>query len=293
MAEQKAPTPEMLSSEHSMTANRARILDLKKGGQDGPMMDPVEIENAAAYAKQKLIPVVIRVPDAMQYLPNSEDWIAALVELMTTQMTRIEGINRSVTREYDTKNIGQAGEQLETLTRAQREKSNPSYTWYGRYNDSVTRFWTELNRLILKDPDTQVPGLLSLQSYRDAGSPALMPHMQGLTMMFIEPNTEWTDPVHAVMFTNMQAKSDGEITMRYESHYNAEVPETTIEFTALAMPPSSTVLNMARNYLKSLNLANLRPNDSKAFYDKIASPDVEAAKNQFINKLDAVVGAGV
>lgn len=280
----------MYGKEHSISQGRAQAMNLAKGGQNGAMMAPHEFVSSAAYAKQKVIPVVLRVPDAMQYLPNKDDWIRTLVELMTTQMTRIEGLNQTVEREFDTKQIGNAGEELETLIAARRQRSAPSYTWYGRYNDSITRFFMELNRLILRDPDTQCPGILALDSYRAAGSPAFLPNMQGMTMLFIEPNNEMTEPVHAVMLTNMMAKTDGIVEMRYETHYTAEVPETNIEFTNTAMPPSATVWNQARNYLNSLRLENLRPTDSKPFVDGIGA-NVAAAGAGFKEKIDSVVNS--
>lgn len=280
----------LLDANSSLNPNRAPIMDLSKGGQNGAMMMPHEIAYSAGYAKQRVIPVVMALPDAIRYLPDAAYVRKTLKSLLEVHAMRIDGLNQTEELEFDEKAIGNAGEMFETAVRNARQRSNVSYTWGERKNQSIGHFFRYLNRMLILDADLGVPGITALDSYIQAGSPSLMPSDQSATMMFVEPDETMRNVVHVWMQTNFMPKGHGEIVGRRETHYTSEVPEIQIDFTGTGMPPGETLNRLGKAYLESLQLNNLRPTESKPFVNGI-SADVQAAATGFKDKMESVINS--
>lgn len=279
----------LLDQDHSFNeGGRAPAVDLSKGGQNGAMMAHHEIAHSAGYAKQRVIPVVMTLPQGIRFLPNAPQVRATLKALLETQAMRIEGLNQTEEIEWDEKPVGNSGEMFETAVRNARQRSNVSYVWGERKNQSIGTFVRWLNRMLVMDADLGVPGIVALDSYRQAGSPKILPSMQSCTMMFVEPDETYTQPVHVWLQTNFMFKGHGEIIGVRETHYTSEVPEISVECTGTGMPPGETLNRLGKAYLDSLQLNNLRPTESKPFVNGV-SAEVDAASGGFRDKMESVV----
>jgi hypothetical protein len=277
----------LVDQQNALTAGRTRPLNLAEGGQNGAMMAPHQWVSSAGYMKQKVIAVLLSAPVAMRYMDSFQSNLASLKALIEVMPLSIDGLNSTLEWEFNETPVGNAGEMFETVTKGNRQRSTPSFRWSEKYGSSIQRFWTEYGRLLLQDPDLGVPGIVSAPGYLAAGSPAILPDHQAMTVLFIEPDETLTNVTHAWLCTNMMPKSGGEITGKREIGAANDVPEVNIDFTALTMT-GRAVVEQAKAYLQSLNLANLRPTELRPFIEG-ATPDVASAQSGFRNKIDESV----
>lgn len=265
----------LLDQQNAMVGGRTRPINLAEGGQNGAMMAPHQWVSAGGYSKQKLIPVLLAAPGLMRYMDNYEANVATLKALMEVLPVSIDGLKSTINFEYNDTPVGNAGEKMHTPTQATRDVSEPNYRWPDKYGAAIQRFWTEFGRLLIMDPDLGVPGIVANQRYIDAGSPEILPHQQAMVMMYLEPDPTLRNVTHAWMCANMMPRTGGDIEGKREMQGANDVPEVSIAFTALTMTGRS-VVEQAKAYLQSLNLANLRPTELKPFVTGI-SPELEAA----------------
>lgn len=272
----------------------SQAMNLTKGGQNGIMPAHHEYNSSAGYVPEPLIAVLVTAPRAVKYLPDPERYVATLKELTEVTAKRIEGLNSTITNEFSEIRVGNAGEVLEQATGSQRARSTPSFTWDERFGQAIVRFWTEHSRLFVMDPDLGKPGIIAESKYIEAGSPPLLPEDLTYSVMYLEPDATLTQVVKAWLCANHQPKSGGELVGRRELGVAKAIPEVTIEFTALTAI-GNAVNVMAKAYLKSLRLEDLRPMDMKLFNenldkdDKGIAPDVAAAKDGYASKISDVV----
>ena len=271
-----------------------RTLNLAEGGQQGAMTSPHQWQSNANYVRQQLIAVLVAAPIAMRWVPDQKAQIAALKSLIEVMPKRIEGLNSTVTWEFAETPVGNAGEMFESVINATRERSIPAFAWDDKHGQAVAKFWNTYGHLFMMDPDLSKPGIVASQPYIDAGSPPLLPEHMTFTTLFIEPDETMTNPINAWLCTNMMPKTSGEIIGRREMAAANEVPEVSIEMTALTLT-GKAVLRQAKAYLDSLQLTDLRPTELKSFTDGIdtnaqgITPDVASAAEGFSSKITDVV----
>lgn len=273
--------------DNALTEGRTPQTDLSEGGQNGAMQSNYQWTANAPYARQKLIAVLVTAPAAMQYMEQPEKQRAILKDLVEVWAQSIDGLNASMTWEFDESPVGNAGEVMETVVGGKRQRSAPVFTWPEKKGMAITRFFSELGRQLLMDPDLGVPGIVGSANYIEAGSPSILPEDQSFTVLFFEPDETLTRVTNAWLITNMMSKSGGEILGKRTKGENNEVPTVSIEFTGLGMIGSS-VNAMAIDYLSSLQLSDLRPLDLKPFADEI-DPDVVAGAEGWASKVSDVV----
>ena len=259
----------------TLNSMRTPTIDLSSGGQNGIMTNPQLWTSHANYVRQQIIAVLYTEPLALQFMPNAGSWLASLKALIEIMPQKIDGLQSSLSGDFDGPVVGNAGEKLESVIKGNRTPSAPVFEWSDKYGMAVTRFWTEYFRNLVIDPDLQFPGIASQPAYIAAGSPPLTPEMLTFTVLFIEPDQTMTNVTNAWLIANMAPKSGGEIIGKREKGGSNEIPTVSIEFTALQQPPGQAVFTLANNYLQTLNLGNMRPLDLYGFTDGI-SPNVAA-----------------
>lgn len=255
---------------------RTPVLNVAEGGQQGIMTNPFYWSSSSNYVRQKLLCVLISSPELMKYLPESKQQVAALKSLMELMPQKVDGLKSTLTWEYDGPAVGNAGEKFVSALKGTREVSAPTYSWAEKYGQAIARFWTELGRCIILDPDLQVPGIVAEAAYIAANSPPILPEQQAIIMLFIEPDLTMTNVGNAWLCTNMMPLTGGEIIGSREIGGGAELTTVDIEFTAFTQT-GKAVWALAKNYLNSLKLTDLRPLELQPFADGI-SPTVDAAQ---------------
>lgn len=266
---------------------RTPMIDLAIGGQNGVMRTPQEWASSANYVKQKLRAVLLTAPEGLQYLPDAAHQYAALKSLIELMPQSIDGLTSNVEWSYDGHQVGHAGEKMESVTQATRAVCTPTFTWAEKYGLAVARFWTEYGRMLIMDPDLTHPGIIAEPNYLAAGSPAWLPNMYAMTVLFFEPDVTFTKPTSAWLCTNMQPRTGGDITGKMEVNSANELSTPSIEFTSLALI-GNPVLDLASQYLKSLKMTDMRPLDLVPYTDVI-DPEVRAAAEGLASQITNAV----
>lgn len=289
----------LIDKENEMNAGRSPMLKLEEGGQQGALLQHHLWTSSAAYVKEDVIAVLLAAPAAMKFLPNSNLLVAKLKSLIEVLPVSLEGLDSSITWEFDETTVGNAGEKFEAVIGSARARSTPSFTWDEKEGQAITRFWTELGRLLLIDPDTKKPGIIEVAEYRSSngGKPIMLPEDRSFTVLFIEPNSTMTYSVNSWLLSNMMPKSGGDIKGGRKMGEKLELVPVTIEFTNLGMP-GKEVTKLANAWLDSLNLADMRPLDMLPMTDALEgigadgiSADVAAASEGFASNLSSSVSS--
>lgn len=265
-------------------SSKTKPLNLAIGAQNGAMRDPHQWTSAAPYVRQKVIAVLIAAPAAFEYMDGGKTaLVAALKSLIEMMPQTIEGLNSSVTWEFAEVATGHAGEMMESPTKGSRARSVPSFTWSEKYGFAVTNFFTKYGTQLLIDPDLGVPGIVASEAYIAAGRPPILPEQQSMTVLFIEPDVSMTYVTKAWLCANMMPKTGGIIDGKRDVTMGGEVLSVTIEFTALTLT-GKTVDKMAKNYLDSLSIKDLKPLNLKPYFDA-ATADVNAAQDDYAHQI--------
>lgn len=255
---------------------------LKEGAQQGPAGPNYAgyISNSR-YIKRNIIAILVEAPRGFTYLPNSEDFIAALKAMVELHATTIEGLNSTLTVEFNDTLLGGGGEMLEDVLNVTRERSVPVFTWpekYGRPIQLILETWIEQ---LMMDPDTKYPGIIS---EGNVAITDILPDFNAMTVMFIEPDPTHTKAEKAWLCTNMKPKSAGDNTGRREVGTGGEAVEHAIEFTAITQVGRG-VLEWAQELLSEMNLTGMNPNRREAFLDKITE-DVKKPDSGYDGQLE-------
>lgn len=245
---------------------RTQTLDVTIGGPNGFMPNPMQWSSNAPYVPQQTRAVLLSYPLLMNYLTNPAESIAALKALIEVQATKIDGLHSGLSWDYDGPMVGNAGEKFEAPTKASRAVSAPTFEWPEKYGQTVTRFWTELGRMCVMDPDLQAPGIISSPDYLNAGSPPILPEHMAMTILFFEPDTTLTNVTKAWIVTNMMPRTGGDIDGKAEKGGSSETPVVSIEFTAYTQTGQAPLL-LAKSYLSQLALSDLRPLELQGIVD--------------------------
>jgi hypothetical protein len=267
---------------------RVPALDLAEGGQNGILQSPFQWTSNANYVRSnKLLAVLVQAPGLIKYMNNPEGQLASLKSLIQLLPQSIDGLNSSVTWEYDGPAVGHAGEKFEAAVKATRATSAPNFTWNEKYGQAITRFWTEYGLQIILDPDLGTPGIVSSPAYIAANSPAILPELQAMTVLFIDHDITMTNVVNSWLCTNMMPRSAGEIVGKREMGSSGEIVQVSVEFTAFTLV-GKAVNSLAKNYLNSLKLTDMRPLELKPYFEAI-SPDVSNVDIGLAEQLSSAV----
>ena len=260
----------LLPENSSISAGRARQLDLSIGSQQGALLNPKLWMSSATYVQQRIIPVLVSVPGLMKYMPDADHRKRILRTLMTTTAKSITGLNSTLSVAHEEVVIGNSGDMHDVLSGVSRERSTPSYTWDNRLNAAITHYWEQYIEYLLMQADAHIPLVTTLDAYINDGSPEITPDDISFTMLFIEPSMNMNSVVRSWLCTNMMPKSSGEITGQRVMGGNLEVKEVSIDFTATTQSNDSTN-ELATSYLRDLNKYGFNARGQAAAYDSISS----------------------
>ena len=249
----------LIDSTDPRVQDRTPFMDLSIGGQNGAMPDPANWVSGSGYVPQKLIAVLLEAPSLMQYMPGGNKNIATLKALIELQPIMIDGLKAGLEVEMGEAIVGHAGEMMQSPTKTSRPRSEPSFTWKEKYGMAVAWFWHEYIRYLMLDPDLQAANIVAVPEYK--GEP-IVGNAQAFTTLFLEPDPTFRNVTNAWISFNMMPQGTGEINGKREMAGAGEIPDVNITFSAYTRT-GNAVKRFAKNYLQSLQLTDLRPNDLK------------------------------
>ena len=261
------------------------MVDLKNGGQNGPMVDFSSYVSNAAYVRRNLIPILVEAPRGFQDLDNSDAYISALKALIELHAQSVEGLTSTLTLDTIETAVGGAGEMQEDPSDMKRARSTPTFVWKEKYGLPVTTLLQNWMTGLIMDPITKYPTVIAdgLRKPQD-----LLPDYYGCTVCFIEPDPTHTHVMRAWLCTNMYPKTSGEITGRRDLTQAGDGQEYSVEFTALTQVGAG-VNAFAQQILNTMQLGGMNPNTQAAFVQAF-DPDVTAQNVGYGNMLSDEVG---
>lgn len=246
-------------------------INLAYGGQQGYCPDIGTYYANAAYIRRNMIPILMEAPRAFQYLPDSDIWVKSLRALLELHPRSIDGINMTMNVDTTSTPVGGGGEEQDEIIDVKRERSRPVFNYshdkYGRPIQSMLDMWITW---CLMDPNTKYANIGTLSNYPTD----MLPDQYAATMLFIEPDPTHRRVVKAALCTNMFPKGTGDNTMKRDITSGMEMPELSIEFTALTQYGVGVNM-MAQKMLDYINITNANPTMRSAFMQDI-SADVKA-----------------
>lgn len=261
----------------------SQIIDLKYGGQFGPMPDLAGYVSSSAYVSRPLVAQLLAAPLGFNDLDSPDLYVRTLKSMVEKQSKTIEGLNATLTVEFQSNPFGGAGEIQEDFSNVQRSPSTPTHTWTERSGKPFNRLLSNWITGLMMDPATKYPTVISRAGNTTQDT---LPDYTGMTMLYYETDTVHKRIVEAWLCTNMMPKSAGEVTGNRDLTAGGQTKDYNIEFTAITQHGYG-VKQLAQKILDTYNLGGMNPNLQQAAYSDI-SADVKRAETGYKDMLDQV-----
>lgn len=251
-------------------------LDIALGGQMGWSVNMVEWVNAQPYVRIDMVPIVMEVPTGFQDLPDSQLWIDAYVALWGTRMSRITGIQSTLTVDVVESAVGRAGEMFEVPSNATMARSQLSTECDEIYGRPIQKYLEAYNNLLIRDPNTGIANINTLSSTTRTD---MLADVYSGTILFFEPNPCFAEPQDAVLCCNVFPKGAGDRTMSRELGQGGDKVTLNIEWGCIAQRGYG-VLKLAREMMQLINIAGANPTMAVPLVSE-ASADAQSARRSF------------
>lgn len=188
-----------------------------------------------------------------------------LSSFISTHSEVIEGINDSITWEYDDSTpIGSAGETIQQITNATITKTEPSITVTEKIGNPIRNLLTFIGRYGILDPYADTNLAFLLPNYEKV---AWTLDMDSFSMMVYELDPTGTQVVEAQIVANMKPQSNGEYTLKKDVTASKEIRKYTIAFTGFGIR-GNEVRARAQDYLDKLMESTKDALLTPSLYDK-------------------------
>lgn len=248
------------------------MIDLRHGGQFGPMTDVSGFVSSSAYIPKPLVAVLLAVPMGFYELDSPDTYIRTLKSMVELQAKSIEGLNATLTVEFQSNPFGGGGEVQEDISNVTRAPSTPTFVWTERQGKPVRGLLQNWITGVMMDPITKYPTVISNGR---AGPTDQLPDFTGMTVLFYEPDPVHKQVVEAWLCTNMMPKTSGEITGSRDLTAGGQSRDYTVEFTAITQHGVGPK-RLAQQILNRVNRSGMNPNLQQAFISDVTA-DVKAA----------------
>lgn len=258
------------------------MVDPRQGPQNGFQIDVGAYVSNANYVKRNLIVLVLEVPAGFADIDPTGTMAGTFKVACEQHAQSWEGLNQTLTAEFNETPIGGAGEQQQDLTNMTRARSEPAITLpekYGKPFSYMFRLW--MNGIMM-DPISKFPDVVTTDNKPND----LLPDYMAASVIFIEPDPTHTYPVEAWLVTNMMPQSSGDITGRRDLTQAHEVPQLSVTFTGIQQVGAG-VMQFAQQLLDQINLTGANPNARPAFLNAV---DADVAAQQ-VGYADAIIAA--
>lgn len=254
--------------------HKAPIIDLKKGGQFGHMMDYAALASATPYVRQNLIAILLEAPRGFQYMDRPEIWRASLKSIIEEQSKSITGLNSTLKIENVEQAVGGAGEQISAVSNVTREQSRPVHSINEKYNMSVAIFINSWILELMMDPETKYPNIITRGDKRSQLTDHLA-DFYGATVIYFEPDPIFRHVIKAWLCYFVRPADEG-VTIEGSRDLTTGKEELSVDLTMTAVSQvGAGPIELAQKILDSLNPTNANPWQRPANIDQV-SADVRA-----------------
>ena len=270
------PDKVFMSPESTLAGGTPIVPDITShGGEAGFLHNIAGYVSNAQYVKPNVIAIVMATPRGFDYLPNSEDWHRALKSVIETHSRTIGGIDSSVTVEYSEQQVDGAGGMQAEMINVTRANSAPSHTFMEKNGKIITKLFDGWIYNLIGDPLNNVPRVLTYSENGDGNEiPDMLPDMQSMTTLYIEPDVTNRFALDAWLVTDMKPRAGAPRQGSKEITGAKQNLEISIEFTGLQQV-GATIVQLATRILNDLSLGSVNADFMPAFISE-RSADVNA-----------------
>lgn len=255
--------PEALYTDASFArGKRHPMVDLKRGGQHGHLVDYEAWCSSSPYIRQNVIARLITAPRGYADLPNPQVRYAGLKAIIELHTKTISGLQSTLEVESAQQAIGGAGEQIDAPINVTRSRTEPVHSLDEKYGRPVTEFLDSWIMDLIMDPETKYPNVLKQSGVTVKD---LLNDYYSCSVLYIEPDPTMTKVVHAWFVTNMYPQAGATREGAMDLTGSKEDLSIDISFTGITQV-GVEVNNFAQLVLDSTNVANVNPNLRPVFH---------------------------
>lgn len=268
MAAHRRPADTILAQTAYARGTSAPMLNLSRGGMNGPFADYPSYISNTPYRRTNMIIRVLAIPRGMLLLPEPEKWVEAIKALFEVHPLSVTGFNSALNVEVRGTPFGAAGEQQEVVTNVTRAQVRPVFNFvekYGRPIAHITNRWvTEL----LMNPDSKYADIVTRAAARGQVSD-LLPDYTSVTLLAFEPDPTFTKVDKAWIVADVKPKDDlsPEEGIR-DIHNGAELVEWPLNTTGIAQT-GPAIIAVAEKILGQMTMIGGSPLARQALTDTI------------------------
>jgi len=253
--------------------------------QAGTVQFAPNLANIAAntpYVRRNLVPFLIEAPRFFQFAQDQDMMVRCLKAFIENHTRTIDGLNQQITVDVAESPVGGSGERIQTATNVTRATSSPTHGCWELQGRAISKFIKWWITMGIGDENTKVPLVVANGNVEASNYDATF---YGATVLYVEPDPTFTEPVSAWLCTNMFPTATPPWEGSKDASQLGQNLDINIEFTALTDVSIGTML-FARQIMQSLNLAGMNPNENPLWVENI-SADVRKANNGISDQLQA------
>lgn len=249
-------------------------VDPMMGAQFGFMPNFRDTPSSTLYARKPMISIMLAYPLFLDALPGGDILKQHFKVIHEEHPLSIEGINMTMTPDYQKVAHGGAGQQLSHLTNMMLAESAPSFSFQERAGKLYTFFYDYWFRMGGMNPETKFSEMVhAIERSQLPDMP--LENWFSMSMLHIEPNPFGTKVIEAAITHNMMPASGVPREMTRNLPEGDTTLQFSMEYTAVT-ESNAAVRAIAQEYLDTVSLYGVSPNNRQASFDSI-HPDLLTA----------------
>jgi hypothetical protein len=234
--------------------NPKGAFDLTVVGGGGEFVDAAKLSNSTPYIKNPTQVRLITPPKGLLRLPNGQQHVAILKQLIETRNKTWTGFNPNLDLETHQIPWGWDRQMLTIPTTTIRQALAPSLTADSYYDNSNVLWWQWFAKTLYAHPDTQKPNFAAMDSQPDSWT------FEDFSFAILawEPNAVGTKPLKAVLCSGMTLSNIPEIIMERNITATRTGEEHSIAFNCV-YEDTSRVLDLAQGMMDAERASTINP----------------------------------
>lgn len=250
-----------------------------EAGQNGALLKLGKYVQSSNYVSKSVLPFVIEFPRWVEFMPDPDIYRRAIKSWFEV-VSRVEGLNKTLTAEFTETEIGSSGIRQFDVSRVIEQQSDITHSGTDKYGQPYKQLFSVWLRYGMFDPETRVP-LISVinDSVTDH-----MADMYCASILYVEPDPLMKYPQNAWLCTNMAPRSNGIDEGSKDLTQGGQTKELSIQMTSMQQTTYG-VLQFAQTILDQMNRQGLNTYNRPAFLQDIDA-DVKATTGGFFDGLN-------
>ena len=258
------------------------------GGQFGLGPDFSTWLGATPYVQQNMHILVLSAPGYFDKIAGGEQLVGIWKNLIETHCKQWEGFRAGIRHEYGEANFGGTAERLQVVTQATQDRTEPRCNVQDKEGRPIQNF-LEFHLRMVQSPLNQTPGLAYLPGLQEVD---LLPDRVTGSALAFELDRLQRNVTKAWLLVNFGPKGTGDIEGKRDLTAQLDMPELSLEWTALTQANTPGVKMLAQALWDQVSLAYADPYLQPAMEAGVDA-DVAAAPGGLIGGIDKAVATAV